>query len=115
MFKTLIILILIFAAIAAISACANAESAAAIRPVSCSFSEWVNAKPENRPIDEGAERILLREQWAYNLGIDIFYPYFKAKEVETTVREKTSVKVFKVRGKSEFKSNEAKYIFSVKF
>jgi hypothetical protein len=113
--KILIILTLIFAAITATCACANAESGIAINLASCSFSEWVNAKPENKPIDESAEKILLREQWEDGLGIDIFYPYFKAKELETAVKERTSVRVFKIKGKSEFKSNEAKYTFSIKF
>lgn len=82
---------------------------------SCSFSEWVNAKPSGNANDEAAEKIILREQWERQLGIDIFYPYFKAKELETKVREKTSVRIFKIKGKSEFKNNEAKYTFTIKF
>ena len=82
---------------------------------SCSFSEWVNTKPRDNTQDETAEKIILREQWERQLGIDIFYPYFKTKELETKVREKTSVRIFKMRGKSEFKTNEAKYTFTIKF
>ena len=101
-----------------ICAASYAESNIVIGTSSCSFSEWVNIKRANN-IDENAEKILLREQWEKQLGIDLFYPYFKAKEVESKVKEKTSVKtnmrLLKLRGSPEFKSNEAKYTFTVKF
>jgi len=112
MFKLTIILI---AGFIIIPACAYADSGLASGAVSCSFSEWVNIQSNNKPIDENAEKILLREQWERNIGVDIFYPYFKAKELESKVREKTSVRVLKIRGKPEFKNNEAKYTFTVKF
>lgn len=115
MFKLIIILIAGFI-ITPICAYAGADSGlAAAGTASCSFSEWVNAQPGNGQVDENAEKIVLREQWARNLGIDVFYPYFKAKEVETKVREKASIRVFKVKGKPEFKNNEAKYTFTIKF
>jgi len=98
-----------------ICAHAGADSGLASGAISCSFSEWVNIQPSNKPIDENAEKIILRDQWERAIGIDIFYPYFKAKELESKVREKTSVRVLKMRGKSEFKSNEAKYTFFIKF
>ena len=82
---------------------------------SSSFSEWVNAESGYKPTDENAEKIILREQWKRNIGIDIFYPYFKAKQVESVVKRKASFRVFKIKGRPEFKDNEAKYIFRVKF
>ena len=95
---------------------AGAEPGLAVGGVSsCSFSEWVNKEPCSKPVDENAEKMILREQWARNIGVDIFYPYFKAKELESKVKEKTSVRVFKLKGKPEFKSNEAKYTFTIKF
>ena len=115
MFKLTIILITGFVTIIPMCAYAGADSCLASGAASCSFSEWVNIQPNNKPIDENVERIILREQWERNIGIDIFYPYFKAKEVESKVREKTSVRVLKMRGKSEFKNNEAKYTFTIKF
>jgi len=114
MFKLTIVLIAGFI-ITPICAYAGADSGLAVNTVSCSFSEWVNAQPSNKPINENMEKIILRDQWERTLGMDIFYPYFKAKELESKVREKTSVRIFKVRGKPEFKSNEAKYIFTIKF
>ena len=94
---------------------AGSDSGLAVNTLSCSFSEWANIQPKNEQIDENAEKIILREQWEKRLGIDIFYPYFKAKELESKVREKTSVRILKIKGKPEFKSNEAKYTFSIKF
>ncbi|PIV39605.1 MAG: hypothetical protein COS29_01685 [Candidatus Omnitrophica bacterium CG02_land_8_20_14_3_00__42_8] len=114
MFKLALILMPIFIMTSAY-ACAGAESGLAASVSSCSFSEWVNSQPGNKSIDDNAEKIVLREQWERNIGVDIFYPYFRAKELESKVREKSSVRVFKLKGKPEFKNNEAKYIFSVKF
>ena len=99
-----------------ICAYAGADSSPVTAGVtSCSFSEWVNTKPCGNANNETAEKLILREQWERQLGIDIFYPYFKAKELETKVREKTSVRIFKIKGKTEFKTNEAKYTFTIKF
>jgi hypothetical protein len=94
---------------------AGADSSLTAGIISCSFSEWVNTKPNNNTPDEATEKIIIREQWENCLGIDIFYPYFKAKEIETKVREKNSVRIFKIKGKPEFKTNEAKYTFTIKF
>ena len=111
----LTILLIMVSIIVPIYAYAGTESGLAISTASCSFSEWVNTQPNNKPIDDNAEKIVLREQWERNIGMDIFYPYFKAKELESKVREKTSVRVLKLKGRSEFKTNEAKYTFSIKF
>jgi len=115
MFKLTIILMMASVILIPICAYAGADSGITAGAISCSFSEWVNSQPANKQIDENAEKIVLREQWERNIGIDLFYPYFKARELESMVREKSSVRVFKLKGRSEFKSNEAKYIFSIKF
>ena len=109
---------LIIASLIMISICAYAgtdSSPVTLGAASCSFFEWVNTKPAGNTNDESGEKIILREQWERQLGIDIFYPYFKAKELETKVREKTSVRIFKIKGKPEFKTSEAKYTFTIKF
>lgn len=99
-----------------LSAYAGANSGLVVPITSCSFSEWVNTQPRsNGPIDENAEKIVLREQWERTIGIDLFYPYFKAKELESKIKEKTSVRILKIKGKPEFKNNEAKYQFTIKF
>jgi hypothetical protein len=110
-----IILMIAFIVIPVCAYAGGAESGLAISVSSSSFSEWVNAGPRDKPIDENAEKIVLREAWEKAIGIDIFYPYFKAKELESKIKEKSSVRVLKLKGKPEFKSNEAKYIFSIKF
>lgn len=86
-----------------------------ISGVSSSFSEWVNTEREDKPVSEEEEKIVLREQWERRLGVDIFYPYFKAREIESKVSKKGSIKVLNISGKPEIKSNEAKYIFRIKF
>lgn len=115
MFKVIIILLTLFIAIPIYAYAGGVESSLAINGPSSSFSEWVNTQSRNKPIDENKEKIILREQWERNIGIDVFYPYFKAKEIESKVKEKSSVRVMKLRGKPEFKSDEAKYTFTIKF
>jgi len=114
MIRLTVILIISLAIIPAYAYAAS-DSGLAINVSSCPFSEWVNIRPADKSIDENAEKILLREQWENNIGIDLFYPYFKAKELESRVREKMSVRILKIKGKPEFKNNEAKYTFTIKF
>jgi hypothetical protein len=70
---------------------------------------------ETKNVDE--ERTKIREEWKEYLGLDVFYPYFKAQEVENYVQEKASVKLFNMKGKPEFnkESKGLKYIFKSKF
>lgn len=79
------------------------------------FLEFVNTEAYADTIDEDEERKILREKWKEFLHIDMFYPYFKAKEVERWVRDKASVKVFKIRGRPKFENNQIKYTFKLKF
>ena len=66
--------------------------------------------------DKGkGESEILRKKWKEFLGIDIFMPYFKAKEIEKKIREKTSVKIYKMKGKPEFEKTGVKYVFKTKF
>ncbi len=66
-------------------------------------------------IEEKEEKKVLRQQWQELLRMDIFYPYFKAKEVQGWISEKASVKFFNLKGKPEFENDQIKYIFQVKF
>jgi hypothetical protein len=70
---------------------------------------------ETKNLDE--ERNKIREEWKEYLGLDVFYPYFKAQEVENYVQKKASVKLFNMKGKPEFnkESKGVKYIFKSKF
>ncbi|MFA5119454.1 MAG: hypothetical protein WC695_11515 [Candidatus Omnitrophota bacterium] len=62
-----------------------------------------------------SEEKMLRQEWAKVFGIDIWSPYYKAKEVEDWVKEKCSVKVFKLKGKPEFSKNSFVYVFKTRF
>jgi hypothetical protein len=77
------------------------------------FKSKAYAAPQNN--DEDRKKI--REEWKEFLGLDVFYPYFKAKEVEEFVAKKSSVKLFNMQGKAEFNkdSKGVKYIFKSKF
>src|SRR3989338_8567489 len=102
MFKFTIILMMAIVILIPICVYAATDSGLAVNTTSCSFSEWMNIQPGNKPIDENAEKIIIREQWKRNIGIDIFYPYFKAKQVESVVKRKASFRVFKIKGRPEF-------------
>ena len=80
-----------------------------------SMLEWINSKAYAASIDRETEKKMLRKRWKKMLGIDVFYPYFKAKEVEKWVKDKASIKVFKIKGRPELKEDYIKYIFKIKF
>jgi len=79
------------------------------------FEGWFNSQAFASPADTNKEK--LREDWKEFLGVDIFYPYFKAKEVENYVKEKTSVDFLNMKGRTEFDedSKQIRYIFKKKF
>lgn len=79
-----------------------------------SFLSFIN-ESIRAAIDEREEKRLLRQQWQELLRMDIFYPYFKAKEVEEWVSQKASVKFFNLKGKPEFSNNQIKYMFRIRF
>jgi len=58
---------------------------------------------------------ILRKKWKEWLGIDIFYPYFKAKEIEDWVKDKCSIKLFKMKGRPKFEKDRFTYTFKTKF
>jgi len=80
-----------------------------------SFFDFLDKKAFASTIDKKEEKRILREKWKKLLGLDIFYPYFKAKEVEDWVKDKASVRFFKIKGRPKFDDNQVKYIFKVKF
>ena len=83
------------------------------------FERWFNKKPlpSARMINRGSDPTELREEWQEFLGIDVFYPYYKVKDIEKDVQDKTKVDFFKFKGKAEFEtgSSSFKYIFKKKF
>ena len=79
------------------------------------FFDFINRKAYAAKIDENEEKKILREKWKKLLGIDIFYPYFKAKEVEDWVSEKVSIRIFNMRGRPKLEKNKITYTFKVNF
>jgi hypothetical protein len=61
------------------------------------------------------EKEFLRQEWEKFLGIDVFMPYFKVKEIEDWVSEKAAVHIYKIKGKPKFEDNQIKYTFKVRF
>lgn len=82
-----------------------------------SFLDIFNNKAYAAPVDENEEKNKLRREWEELTGVDIFYPYFKAKEIEDWASEKVEVKLFKMRGRLKLsgEKNQIKYTFSIKF
>lgn len=70
---------------------------------------------EEEKIDKKEEKKILREEWKDLLhGLDIFYPYFKAKEIEEWLGEKASIRIFNIKGKPKLEEDEIFYVFKIK-
>lgn len=79
------------------------------------FVSFFNSTAYAAVTDKNYDKDKLREEWKQLLGLDVFQPYYKAKEVEEWVGEKTSVEVFHLKGRAKFKNNAIQYTFNVKF
>jgi hypothetical protein len=76
-----------------------------------SFCDCVNTV--KRDTEDDADT--LRAEWKEALGVDIFFAYFKTKEITNKIEEKSKFKLFDMRGKATIKKNSATYAFSHKF
>lgn len=79
------------------------------------FWNFVNQRVYEDTVKIKEEKRILREKWEEWLGIDIFLPYYKAKEVEKWVTDKTKVKIFNLRGRLKFENKQLRYTFNMKF
>lgn len=61
------------------------------------------------------EEKMLREQWKKAFGIDVWYPYYKAKNVEKWIKKRLSIKIFKLKGEPQFARNQILYTFKAEF
>jgi hypothetical protein len=61
------------------------------------------------------EEKLTRQQWKEFFGMDVWYPYYKAKEIEDWVKKRFSIKIWKFKGKPKFRRNRIDYIFKMRF
>ena len=57
----------------------------------------------------------IRQLWKEFFGIDVWYPYYKAKEIEDWVKERMSVKIWKFKGKPRFRKDRFDYTFKMRF
>lgn len=84
-----------------------------------SFFDFINKKVYADPAENKDDKKKLREKWEELTGVDVFYPYFKAQEIEDWVKEKFRVRVFNMKGRMKFDDNKSDanivYIFSLKF
>ena len=82
-----------------------------------SIMELFKSKAFAAQVDGDEDRKKIRQEWKEFLGLDVFYPYFKAKDVEAYVQKKSTIKFFNMHGRPEFNNNskEIKYIFKRKF
>lgn len=80
-----------------------------------SFWDFINRKAYAFTINTEKEEEKLRGEWQSVLGLDIFYPYYMAKEIEDWVKDKGSLAIFQLRGRPEFSKNQVRYIFKLRF
>jgi len=88
--------------------------------------QMITEKPSNAKVNRKAfyalynkprldEKKRLRESWKRAFGFDVWYPYYKTKAVEDWVKEKLSVKVFRIKGKPRFENKQILYVFNLGF
>lgn len=61
------------------------------------------------------EKKRIRQAWKKIFGLDVWYPYYKAKEIEDWVKERMSVRFFGFKGKPRFENDQILYVFRTTF
>lgn len=80
-----------------------------------SFGDWLNSTAYAASVIQLNAKKQIRQEWKDFFGVDVFLPYFEYKQAEEKVREKTSVKVFKLKGCAEISADKIEYTFRIKF
>lgn len=62
-------------------------------------------------VKEVDEERLVRAAWEEVFGFDVWYPYYKEKELEVWVRKKFRLKIFHLKGEVQFNSKGFTYTF----
>jgi hypothetical protein len=57
----------------------------------------------------------IRQAWKEAFGLDVWYPYFAAKEIEDSVKKKLGVKIYKFKGEPQIEKNMVSYKFKTTF
>ncbi len=79
------------------------------------FLDFIDKRVYEDSFREKEEKRLIREQWKQYFGLDIWYPYFKAKEIEDWISDSTKVELFHFKGRMKFENNQIKYTFKGRF
>lgn len=125
--KTIVTLVYIFTQVSLVSAQTETENKEETIPIfktesplseekiTKSFLDFINKEAYAAEISREEEKKILRENWKQFLGVDIFYPYFKKKEIKERIEEKTAIEFLKIKGRAKFQDHQIKYIFKIKF
>jgi len=65
--------------------------------------------------EKGVEREKIRKRWEETIGVDIWYPYYKVKEIERWVKARFSFRIRKIKCKPRIKKGLANYICVKRF
>jgi hypothetical protein len=79
------------------------------------FFDFIDKKVSETAQERQEEKKLIREQWKYHLGIDIWYPYFKSKEIEDWICDRTKVEIFHLKGRVKLENKQLRYTFKIQF
>ncbi len=91
---------------------AEEKESASLKPADESVNTALNSLYIKVYVDE---KTLIRDLWRQALGIDVWYPYFKAKDVERWVKKRMSFKVFKTKCSPKFEKNSFIYTCKSRF
>lgn len=74
--------------------------------------ERIKSFADGKTIDEYK---LIRQTWKEAFGLDVWYPYFAAKELEDKVKKKLGVKIYIFKGEPQIENNMVSYKFKTTF
>lgn len=76
----------------------------------------------NRPVfnslynpPKADEEDIVRKEWQEAFGVDVWYPYYKAKDVEDWIKERMSVRIWKLKGEPQVERTRVFYSFKSRF
>lgn len=84
-------------------------------PKTRGFLDFVEKKIDERNAVINDEKKRIRQEWEFFFGMDVWYPYFKVKEVEDWVCDRANVELFDFKGRLKFERNQISYSFKRKF
>ncbi len=79
------------------------------------FWDFIEKKVREDTIRRNEEKRIIREAWEEWLGVDIWYPYFKAKEIEDWICDRFRVRIFRFKGRMRFEKERITYTFRMQF